>query len=113
MTRQQYAKYEAAVAYNLKGLEFVSTGACPGCDECGLSDNPSDHDRECADEGGFSWRECEACGSSLGGNRYPAHARTKDGALLHFEVCEDCLMYLNYGQLDDMSMMEMESETAE
>lgn len=113
MTKSEYARYQAAAERNLEGLEFVSTGACPGCDECGLSESPTEHERGCADEGGFSWSSCEACGSTLGGSRYPAHGRDKNGDLLHFEVCEDCLMYLNYGQLDDMSMMEMERETAE
>lgn len=28
------SKYTDAVEHNLKGLSFVSTGICPGCDEC-------------------------------------------------------------------------------
>lgn len=31
-------KFEKSVARNLRGVHFFSTGACPGCDECGLAD---------------------------------------------------------------------------
>ena len=61
-----------------------------------------------ASEPHFSWSHCESCGSTLGGNRYAAHGIEKDGSLNHFEVCEDCLYFLNYGQLDDQSMIEIE-----
>lgn len=136
-------EFQARVAHNLKGLEFVSTGACPGCAECGLAarDCPecdgtgrqesgadclkckgegklecSEHDRELAGEASFSWSECECCGSSLGGDRHPAHGWLKrEGQprlLLHFSVCSDCLFFLNYGQLDDMSMMAIEASKA-
>lgn len=108
MTKQQYSKYEAAVDHNLKGLHAISTGACPSCPDCGLGEDCSDHDRELAEESSFSWSECESCGSTLGGNRHPAHALDKENRLYHLMVCEDCLYYLNYGQLDDMTMMDME-----
>ena len=110
MTKKQYVKYEAAVKHNTAGLTHVSTGACPGCDECGLSKDASDRDRELAEEPGFSWSSCDCCGSSLGGDRHPAHGVDKDGGIVHFQVCQDCVYYLNYGQLDDMSMMEMEGQ---
>jgi hypothetical protein len=109
MTKAEYAVYEASVKRNLDGLRFVSTGACPGCADCGLSDNPTDHECECAEEPGFSWSRCECCGSRLGGDRYPAHYVDSNNEIQHFEVCSDCLMYLNYGQLDDLTMMEMEN----
>lgn len=146
MTKQQYAEFQAAVERNLKGIEFISTGACPGCPECGLENKTcpscngdghqfehdhngqpcpvcngegqiecSEHDRELAEEASFSWRPCDSCGSSLGGNRYPAHGWMKreghEDLLLHLNVCTDCLYFLNYGKLDDQSMMEMEQET--
>lgn len=106
-TKSEYLAYQKAVERNLSGLEFVSTGACPGCDECGLPKDAGEHELEIAGEPHFSWHACEACGSTLGGNRYPAHGRDKDGALIHFRICEDCLYFLNYGRLDDMTMAEM------
>lgn len=143
MNAKQYEIYKQAVEHNLKGLEFVSTGACPGCEECGLENKtcpdcdgagvlisdegratecekcqgqgtiePTEHETELAGEPHFSWSACEACGSSLGGNREPAHGRTKDGSLLHFSVCADCVYFLNYGQLDDTTMQEIEASKA-
>lgn len=143
MTTTEYQAYQEAVARGLKGLHAVSTGACPGCEDCGLTDSqcshcdgegidveqpddgtqdrpcpkcggtgiiePTEHDRELADEPHFSWHACECCGSTLGGDRHPAHGLDANGDLIHFEVCTDCLYYLNYGQLDDMTMMEMQA----
>lgn len=110
MNKLDYQKYQKAVEHNLQGLDFVSTGACPSCAECGLSDNPTDSEREIADEPHFSWHVCDCCGSALGGDRYPAHGRDKGNQIVHFTVCTDCLYYLNYGQLDDATMMEIEAE---
>lgn len=116
MTTQQYADYEARVAHYLDGLEFVSTGACPGCQECGLGHVSGIHDEaemsqrdyDLANEPHFSWSPCEICDSPLGGDRHPWHARTKDGKLVHGTCCSDCMYYLNFGKLDDTTMMEME-----
>jgi hypothetical protein len=103
-TTKKYEVYKAAVDRNLKGLEFISTGACPGCDQCGLEKDCSEHALELAGEAGFSWSPCESCGSALGGDRYPAHGRDSNDGIVHFTACVDCLHYLNYGQLDDASM---------
>lgn len=110
MTKSEYAEYQAAVERNLKGLEFVSTGACPGCEDCGLEKEATGYEIETATEPSFSWSSCDACGSTLGGDRHPAHGRMSDGTLLHLNVCTDCLYYLNYGQLDDTTMEAMASE---
>lgn len=110
MTKEQYRKYRNAVEHNLAGLSFISTGACKDCDECGLPEDPSDGDLDLASEPHFSWWSCDSCGSTLGGDRHPAHGRMSDGALLHLSICTDCLYYLNYGQLDDTTMLEMENQ---
>lgn len=109
MTKQEYQQYQEAIQRNLKGIEHVSTGACPGCPECDLDKDCTEEERELAEEPSFSWSPCECCGSSLGGDRHPAHGLI-DGNLVHFSVCSDCLYFLNYGQLDDTSMAEMERE---
>lgn len=137
MNAQQYKRYQDSVAYHLKDLNAVSTGACLECEDCGLGLKtcphcdgekidieqeegacpncsgsgyiaPSLDEFTSANESSFSWHACEACGSTLGGDRHPAHGVDKDGAILHLSVCTDCLYYLNYGQLDDMAMMEIE-----
>lgn len=70
---------------------------------------PTDHERELAEEPSFSWSSCDCCGSTLGGDRHPAHGYDKDDNLIHLNVCADCFYYLNYGQLDDVSMLEIEA----
>lgn len=111
--------YTDAVEHNLKGLEAVSTGACPGCAECadehGFRDTEDDAGNitrtaveafteayeagEVVDEGGFSWHECGICGSTFGGDRYSWHAiDAKSKRLYHFtDACVDCLFYLVNG----------------
>lgn len=89
------SKFTDAVDSNLEGLEHISVGYASHdlCDEC-----PEEQDENVGDEGYFSWSACDSCGSSLGGTRYAAHARDKDGNLLHLNVCVDCLMYHANGE---------------
>lgn len=84
---------------------------CPTCNGEGEIE-PTDRECDSASEGSFSWSSCDACGSTLGGNREPAHGVMADGGILHLDICTDCLYFLNYGQLDDLTMMEMEKEEA-
>lgn len=98
--------YLEALEHNLRGLSHVSAGACPTCEHCGPFD-PDDCDAcDVANEGGFSWSSCDACGSSLGGDRYPAHGFSKpfdngDDILVHLDVCADCLCYLANGDVPE------------
>lgn len=119
--------FTEAVERWLKGLEHVSTGACPGCRECGLEESVpcpecnGDGDFECPGCGGdgvveiesddtrlielagephFSWSSCDSCGSHLGGDRHPAHGVAKNGeqeTIVHLDVCTDCLFYIANG----------------
>ena len=91
-----YARYQAAVAHELEGLEHVSTGTCPDCPDC---EDIGEDERE-----GFRWSACDACGRALGGDRHPAHGLA-DGQVLHLSVCTDCLYYLEYGHLDESCRM--------
>lgn len=86
----------------LRGVFFFSPGAMAGCPECDLPEGADERAVECASEGGFSWSQCDSCGSSLGGNRYPAHgflggdsaaAQQSDAKRIHCEICVDCLMF--------------------
>lgn len=82
-------------------LSFVSTGYCPGCQECANAFGISLQELEeqwsagLSDEGGFSWSLCVNCGSELGGTRYIAHGRDDNGDLEHFRVCQDCFDAIN------------------
>ena len=105
--------YTDAVESGLKGLEAVSTGPCPGCEQCADDhgyDNLGAFEAawEAGDieaEGSFSWSPCGICGSHLGGDREPWHAIAgepgddlKGREILHFsDACIDCVVYLANG----------------
>jgi hypothetical protein len=102
------------------GMEFLSPGFCCACEEC--RDNAGfccEHSARAAqekdggglDEGHFSWHSCDTCGSTLGGDRYAAHGRDKDGAIVHLSICSDCLMYMANG--DEPEQWENGAENAE
>lgn len=77
-----------------------ASGRTCACAEC-----PSERNDDAGDEGGFSWRDCDTCGSSLGGNRYAAHGLVspkryaRRTELLHLDVCTDCLVFIANGDL--------------
>ena len=95
--------YEKRVEHYCRGLESVNPGICAGCSNCQFDFGLSEDDpawEELSDEGGFSWHQCDTCGSTLGGNRYAAHGFTDDdGTLVHLSMCEDCLMFFANGDL--------------
>lgn len=98
MNAKQYSEYQSAVA------SFLTRNNCrPGLH------GPAKQDQEPF----FSWRACECCGSKLGGNleTYSFAVHTPQGKPDQFEadICTDCVYYLAYGQLDDMTMMDMET----
>jgi hypothetical protein len=100
MTRAEYTAFQAAFAAFMEreGLTNLSTVS----EEEGLC------------EPYFSWRPCECCGSHLGGDRYDCDGfSTKSGqAEGPFSVCQDCMYYAEYGQLDDTTMDETEGGVA-
>ena len=61
------------------------------------------NDNLCCDgeELGFSWRACDCCGSSLGGDRFKACKLTKDHEVIDFSVCVDCILYIANGEVPD------------
>ena len=94
------SEYTDSVAHYLEGLD-VDVGFCPGCRECGCDCEDADScdcDPDVMDEGHFSWSQCDGCGSRFGGDRYSAHGITREGKILHLDVCSDCLMYLANGE---------------
>jgi len=121
-------RFMAAFERGTEGLEFFSVGACAKCRECnpavkckacdgygtqedehghvewtcpscdGQGDVTPDECDETSGESEFSWSACDACGSRLGGSRYPAHGFLR-GELVHLSVCTDCLCYAANGDL--------------
>jgi len=53
-----------------------------------------EYNEEVGDEGEFSWQPCELCHSTLGGQRYAAHALDSNDELIHLEICVDCVQNL-------------------
>jgi hypothetical protein len=99
-TPEQYAEYQQTIKEFIAGneLSFLSTGTW---------DYEHDGDtrpENWSDEPWFSWRVCECCQSHLGGNREYLYARDAHGDCVQFTICEDCVYYVNYGRLDDMTM---------
>ncbi len=92
MNKKEYAEYEE------KFKSFM--------DENGL-DNLSIKQGE--DEPYFTWRKCDVCGAEAG-SRYlcNGYISSKREIMDNIEACEDCVYYAEYGQLDDMTMLEIE-----
>lgn len=120
-TQADYKEYEASVARNTDGYSSISTGPIAGCSDCldvpdcptcgapydDANDPPEDW-YDLANEPGISSSPCDTCGCCLQGDRFPAHGIDKESkpedALTHFDICVDCLYYVNYGRLDDLTM---------
>lgn len=103
--------YEKRVQANTEGLAAVSTGVCPGCETCRDQFAPDATKEEfdelvssgqVFDEGGFSWRGCDICGSSLGGTVEVWHYIDENGDICHEDnACVDCVCYLANGDLPE------------
>lgn len=111
MKRQEYENYEKAVKdfFDREGINNLTTACSEETPVCSGCNEQQDLDPF------FSWRACECCGRNLGGNRYHANGYNPTTKEIYcFDVCTDCLYYAEYGQLDDMTMLEIEdSEAAE
>lgn len=94
-TKEKYENYQKKVAdfFEREGINNLST----------KSEDEDGH------EPYFSWRSCECCQTTLGGDRYDCtgyHPKQKE--IYEYSVCSDCLYYAEYGQLDDQSMIDIE-----
>jgi hypothetical protein len=104
------SEYTKAVENGLKGINFPSTGICPGCSDC-ASDfdfknikalDTAYESGELCNEAHFSWRECGICGSQLGGDREVWHWVDDNNVIVHEPgACVDCIMYLANGDEPD------------
>jgi hypothetical protein len=112
LTKQQ-AAFLAAYEAGTEGMEFFSTGLCPGCAQC-ASNYSMDADEFAAawdagkieGETHFSWQPCEVCGSTLGGDREPGHYRDRNDKICHLDgVCVDCIVYTANGDLPPDSVL--------
>lgn len=111
MNKTEYKAYQKTVEKEISNYNHFCTGAASSCKICnpeGLDGDTFNAHNE--DEGSFSWQSCELCGSFLGGDRFAAHGiEGPNHEITHYNICTDCVYYVNYGQLDDMSMLEIEA----
>ena len=81
-----------------EGITYTSVGVlCGPCEVCNQDYDYSESeppDEQPPTEGYFSNSTCETCGS-ISGTRYPAHGRDSDDNIIHFEVCEDCIILIS------------------
>lgn len=117
MNKKEYAAYEemAGTFFEREGINCISTMP-PNCPECGEELVCC----ECPEHGTpntepyFSWSSCDCCHTSLGGNRQDSwgyHPESKQ--IFEYTICEDCVYYLEYGRLDDMTMLDIENSEDE
>lgn len=94
-TKADYAEYEERVR------EFFAREGVNG-----LSSMVDQHGNTITDE--FSRTPCDVCRRPLAGSRtHVAGFNPKTREITYYEVCPDCEYYTEYGQLDDMTMMDM------
>lgn len=108
MNQKDYQAYEKRVAAFIadEGLSFLSTGT----DELMRSDNDGGNpDQWNNRDPWFSWNKCQCCKDSSGGSRQYLFARNKANEIVTFEICEDCVYYVEYGRLDDATMLRIEA----
>lgn len=97
------SKFTDSIEHYCEGLH-VAVGPSACCQECrDAYDIPDSADNDTAqeqmtDEGGFSWSQCDSCGSQFGGDRYDAHGMDENwpnngGHLYHLSICADCLFF--------------------
>lgn len=89
MNKQQYERYQKRVErfFEAEGITNLSAEGEPY----------------------FSHSTCNCCKSNLAGDRYDATGyHPESGEVYNYDICSDCVYYAEYGQLDDMTMMDIE-----
>ena len=99
MNAIEYKEYEQAVKLFCDTENIVTLDA--------ITDNGNDETKEPY----FSSVYCECCKSHLAGDRLDCIAyNEKDHKVYNYTVCLDCYYYFEYGQLDDMTMEDLEED---
>ena len=58
------------------------------------------------DNSWYSGDRCDCCNDGDGGERYDLFAHQEGNAeVVSFSVCGDCVYYIEYGKLDDATML--------
>jgi hypothetical protein len=107
--KEDYAVYVKDVTEFLKGMDGPPSSGHWDCEDCEAGNY-------CELEASFSWQPCDCCERSLGGDRYSyigwmkgaRNAEFDDDRRWSGEICVDCVYFLTYERLDDMTMMDIE-----
>lgn len=90
MTKTEYAEYVQRVDdfFKREGINCLSSGG---------------------NEPFSSAQSCQCCGDSLYGDRYHCTAyHPETNEILEYEsICTDCVYFVEHGQLDDMTMLDI------
>ena len=102
MNKKEYADYEKSVKefFEREGINCLSQQPIDQNAE-EFKYNPDPY---------FSWRSCDCCDRSLGGDRRLCNGynpKTKE-VQNNYSVCSDCEYYVEYGRLDDTTMLEID-----
>lgn len=112
MTKEDYEDYKANFQYYSAGMQCLCNGPAHGCIDCHPDALEMTRDEFFSAVGDgkdeSSSFTCDLCKRPLAGTRYPAHGWL-GAEVCHFSICSDCVYYMEYGQLDDMTMLEMEN----
>jgi len=93
MTKKEYEIYEQRFQDFMERMDLNNLST------------KSDENGNC--EPYFTWRRCDVCGG-LAGDRYDCNGYSPtNGIIEDIQACPDCVYYAEYGQLDDMTMMDM------
>jgi hypothetical protein len=107
MQHRTLESFENAVidSMNSTPQRNIMVGPTNLCTEC-VSAFGTDVQEEMIDEGGFSYQNCDCCGSELGGDRFSAHSLTSNNPatadIIHWDICVDCLHYLANDELPQL-----------
>ena len=97
MTIKEYNEYKLAVKEFCDNENIITLDAITRNDE--------------TMEPYFSSVNCDCCNRSLAGDRLDCIAyNEKDHKIYNYTVCLDCYYYFEYGQLDDMTMQDLEED---
>lgn len=121
MNTRRTSDYVSAFERGTKDLATISSGFNAKCPKClrgyGYRDtedgngnvivsaeSKAGEDQESGrlpDEASFSWRACDTCGTTLGGDREYGHALDSRMDIVHLSMCADCVMFIANGDIPD------------
>ncbi len=119
LSKRQTAYCDAVERWT-EGMEAVSSGDCPGCEECAEAHDmtPEEHAEAWGSmdgvEASFSHSSCGVCGCHLGGDRHVWHWLDKNNEIRHEDdMCTDCVMYFANGDVPEDEYLDWTGEEAE